>query len=100
MRQPHHLSYYKLTATSRRCPPWNIMRARDLSFLLLMNELPKKVSVLMTTFNQKDFIAEAIEGVVKQKTAFPVELHIGDDCSSDRTGDICFEYAERFPEIV
>ena len=54
----------------------------------------------MTTFNQQGFIAEAIEGVVKQNTTFPVELHIGDDCSSDRTGDICLEYAERFPEMV
>lgn len=54
----------------------------------------------MTAYNQEDFIAQAIDGVLSQKTTFPVELHIGDDCSTDRTSDICSEYSERFPEYV
>ena len=54
----------------------------------------------MTAFNQEGFIAQAIDGVLAQKTSFPVELHIGDDCSSDRTAEICRNYAERFPDRV
>ena len=54
----------------------------------------------MTAYNQENFISEAIEGVLMQKTTLPVELHIGDDCSTDRTGEICLDYAKRFPEIV
>src|SRR5688572_22371333 len=65
-----------------------------------MTDLPKKVSVCMTAFNQENFISEAIDGVLKQKISFPIELHIGDDCSSDRTGEICEEYARRFPDII
>jgi selenophosphate synthetase-related protein len=35
------------------------------------------VSVLMITYNHGPYIAEAIEGVVSQKTSFPIELIIG-----------------------
>ena len=54
----------------------------------------------MTAYNQEGFIAQAIEGVLAQKTSFRVELNIGDDCSIDRTSEICREYAERFPDRV
>jgi glycosyltransferase involved in cell wall biosynthesis len=54
----------------------------------------------MTAFNQEAMIAEAIEGVLKQKTSFPVELHIGDDCSTDTTGEICRQYAAKYPDTV
>jgi len=61
---------------------------------------PMKVSVCMTAYNQEGFISQAIEGVLMQKTSFPIELQIGDDCSTDNTGIICRDYASRFPEIV
>jgi glycosyltransferase involved in cell wall biosynthesis len=51
----------------------------------------------MIAYNQEDFIAEAIESILAQKTTFPVEIVIGDDNSKDRTGEICSEYAARFP---
>jgi len=59
-----------------------------------------KVSVCMIAYNQEDFIAEAIESILMQKTAFPVEIVIGDDDSKDRTGEICASYAARFPEKI
>ncbi len=58
------------------------------------------VSVRMTTFNHEKFIAEAIEGVVNQVCDFEFELIIGEDCSTDRTRVICFEYQKRYPEII
>ncbi len=51
----------------------------------------------MIAYNQEDFIAAAIDSILKQKTAFPVEIVIGDDNSKDRTGEICADYAARFP---
>lgn len=59
-----------------------------------------KVSVCMTAYNQEAFIRQAIEGVLSQRTDFQLELVISDDCSSDATGDICAEYAWRFPEKI
>lgn len=58
------------------------------------------VSVLMITYNHEAHIARAIEGVLSQKTAFPFELIIGEDCSKDRTGEIVREYAARHPGII
>lgn len=48
-----------------------------------------KVSVLMLTFNQEQYVDEAIRGVVHQDAPFDFELVIGDDCSSDGTVTAC-----------
>lgn len=58
------------------------------------------VSVCMTAYNHAPYIARAIEGVLKQRTTFGVELIIGEDCSHDNTLAICREYAERYPERI
>ena len=50
------------------------------------------VSVKMITYNHAPYIAQAIEGVLMQETDFPFELVIGEDCSTDGTRDIVFDY--------
>ena len=58
------------------------------------------VSVLMTTYNHECFIRQAIEGVLMQETDFEYEFIIGEDCSQDRTREICFEYQKRYPDKI
>lgn len=58
------------------------------------------VSVLMICYNQEEYIGTAIRSVLRQKTSFPVELIIHDDCSTDRTGEICTEYAVMYPDKI
>jgi len=58
------------------------------------------VSVKMITYNHAPYIGQAIEGVVGQKTTFPFELVIGEDCSTDGTREIVFEYQKKFPDII
>ena len=58
------------------------------------------VSVVMITYNHEPYIAQAIEGVVSQETDFPIELIIGEDCSTDRTREIVLEFQRRYPEII
>ena len=55
------------------------------------------VSVVMVTYNHADYIRQAIESVMMQKTDFEFELIVGEDCSQDETREICFEYQRRFP---
>ena len=43
------------------------------------------VSVCMITYNHENYIREAIEGVLMQKTDFDIELIIGEDFSQDNT---------------
>jgi glycosyltransferase involved in cell wall biosynthesis len=50
------------------------------------------VSIVCITFNHELFIEQAIEGFLMQKTSFPYEIVIGEDCSTDRTRQICLEY--------
>ena len=58
------------------------------------------VSVKMITYNHAPYIAQAIEGVVKQETEYPFELIIGEDCSTDGTRDIGFEFQKKDPDII
>jgi glycosyltransferase involved in cell wall biosynthesis len=58
------------------------------------------VSVLMVTYNHDRFVAQAIESVLMQRTQFPFELVIGEDCSTDGTTAIVEDYARRNPERI
>lgn len=58
------------------------------------------VSVHMITYNHEPYIRQAIEGVMMQKTDFEFELVIGEDASTDRTREICFEYQKKYPDKI
>jgi glycosyltransferase involved in cell wall biosynthesis len=58
------------------------------------------VSVCMISYNHQAFISRAIEGVLMQETNFPIELVIGEDCSTDGTREICLEYQHKHPNII
>ena len=58
------------------------------------------VSVCMTTYNHEKFISQAIESVLCQRTTFGVEVVIGEDCSTDKTLEICRRYEAQYPDRV
>jgi glycosyltransferase involved in cell wall biosynthesis len=58
------------------------------------------LSICMITYNQELFVVEAIESVVHQKTEFPFELVISDDCSTDSTPSIIQSYKQQYPELI
>ena len=58
------------------------------------------VSVKMITYNHAPYIARAIEGVLTQRVSFPIELVIGEDCSTDGTRDIVFAYQKKYPDVI
>ena len=58
------------------------------------------VTVWCLAYNQKDFIRDALEGFVMQKTTFPFEVIVHDDASTDGTTAIVQEYARRYPDII
>ncbi|MEN6426523.1 MAG: glycosyltransferase [Phycisphaerales bacterium] len=65
-----------------------------------MGESDIKVSALILTYNHERFIGEAIEGVLMQKTDFPYELVITEDCSTDGTRDVIRRYCQKYPDRV
>ena len=59
-----------------------------------------KVSVCMVTYNHEQYIAQAIQSVLAQETDFPIELVIGEDCSTDNTRSIVCELAEKHGDRI
>lgn len=58
------------------------------------------VSVLIAAYNQEDYIAQTLDSVLMQECPFDYEILIGEDCSDDRTRDICLEYARNHPDKI
>lgn len=50
-----------------------------------------KVSIIIPTYNQDRYIDQAIKSALAQ-TYEDVEIIVSDDCSSDKTGEICKNY--------
>jgi glycosyltransferase involved in cell wall biosynthesis len=65
-----------------------------------VEEIKPVVSVLMVTYNREQYIRTALKSVLRQKTSFPFEIIICEDCSTDNTLAICKEYANNFPTII
>jgi glycosyltransferase involved in cell wall biosynthesis len=59
-----------------------------------------KVSVLVTTYNQENFITKAIDSVLTQAVDFPYEIVIGEDASADRTREIVKNLASQHPDKI
>lgn len=58
------------------------------------------VSVCVLTYNHEKYIATALDSILAQKTNFPFEIIVHDDCSTDRTQEIVMAYKEKYPEII
>lgn len=58
------------------------------------------MSVCIRSYNQETFIADALDSVLMQKTNFPFEIIISDDCSTDSTPIILRKYQEQFSEKI
>ncbi len=60
-----------------------------------MNEL--MLSIYVATYNHENYIGKALDGILMQKTEYPYEVLIGEDCSIDGTRRILKEYEEKYP---
>ena len=58
------------------------------------------VSVMCTAFNHGEYVRQALEGMVNQKTDFAYEILINDDVSSDNTPEIIREFEAKYPEKI
>ena len=60
----------------------------------------EKVVVAITTYNLDRYIAQALESILMQKTSFPFRIFVADDCSTDDTLSILYDYERKYPDIV
>ena len=59
-----------------------------------------KISVALITYNHEKYIAQCLDSILMQKGTFDLEVIIGDDYSTDKTGQIVQDYQEKYPDIV
>jgi glycosyltransferase involved in cell wall biosynthesis len=55
------------------------------------------LSVLVITYNHERYIGQALESILTQKTQYPIEIIVMEDCSTDGTRDVIIKYVKRYP---
>lgn len=68
--------------------------------MISMKDNEIKVSVICLTYNHEDFITDALDGFVNQKTDFKYEVIVHDDASTDKTPDIIRKYEKEHPDMI
>jgi len=58
------------------------------------------VTVVCITYGHEEYIAEALDSFLMQKTNFKFKIFVGEDCGPDRTAEIVKEYAKKYPDII
>lgn len=58
------------------------------------------LSVCVVTYQHEDYIVDCLEGILMQNTSFPIEVILGEDCSKDKTREICQAYALKYPDKI
>lgn len=59
-----------------------------------------KISIILVSYNEKQYLIDALESCIKQNIECNYEIIIGDDGSDDGSIDIIKEYKSRYPELI
>ncbi len=58
------------------------------------------VTVVCISYKHEQFIAQALDSFLMQKTDFKFKVFVGEDCGPDGTADIIRAYAEKYPDVI
>lgn len=58
------------------------------------------VSILCLTYNHENFISQALDSFLMQKTNFNIEIIVHDDASTDKTPQIVLQYYKKNSSVV
>lgn len=58
-----------------------------------------KVSIVCAVYKHEAYLRKCFDGFVMQKTDFPFEILVNDDCSPDGSAEVMREYERKYPEL-
>lgn len=76
------------------------MSAQNVSNVSPDSASTPEVTVVCITYKHEDYIREALDSFLMQKTTFRYQIFVGEDCGPDGTADIIREYAAKYPGVV
>lgn len=56
-------------------------------------------SICIPTYNGEDYLGQTLDSILAQQTSLKFDIIISDDCSSDDTLKIAYEYQEKHPQV-
>lgn len=56
-----------------------------------------KASIFCLVYNHENYLRQALDGFLMQKTNFDFEIVVGEDCSTDTSRSILLDYKQRYP---
>ncbi len=62
--------------------------------------MKSEITVVVMTYNQKDYIAKTLESILAQKIDTNFDILVHDDCSEDGTYEIVLGYQKKFPNKI
>ena len=65
-----------------------------------MSEFQYKMTVIIPSYNNGQYIRKAIDSILIQEVNFSYQIIITDDCSQDDSAEIIKEYESRYPDRV
>lgn len=58
------------------------------------------ISFIIPVYNAQEYVSKCIDSILEQKIDDQIEILLINDGSTDSSGQICSEYAQRYPDII
>ena len=65
---------------------------------MILMKIPK-VTIVCAVYKHEAYLRQCFDGFVMQKTDFPFEILVNDDCSPDGSAEVMREYEGKYPEL-
>lgn len=72
----------------------------DKEILKCQNSQSAVIDIMMQTYNHENYIKQALDSILMQKTEYSYRILIGEDCSTDDTRKIVVDYYQKFPDKI
>lgn len=62
---------------------------------IIRNYLVNMIGICIVTYNEETYIAECIDSALAQKCSEPIRVYVANDCSTDKTAEVCRSYGDK-----